>query len=189
MMCNDTTNRESYEKDRENVNERMSRKELNDDRMLSDILSEEFNLDRFKEKYSADDNVARVFRCILHGSEFFIVGKAGQEIESLVEIFAQQCDVRVITYDGPYTKDPLWGEEYAREISENPDQKYLLFFNHFPSEFSRDVFIELGHLAKHHCLGNNYFVGAACEYTEDVGKLLGASLASIFKPIIYWRGR
>ena len=107
----------------------------------------------------------------------------------MVEIFAQQCDVRVITYDGPYTKDPLWGEEYAREISENPDQRYLLFFNHFPSEFSRDVFIELGHLAKHHCLGNNYFVGAACEYTEDVGKLLGASLASIFSPIIYWRGR
>lgn len=173
-------------------------------------------------KDQLDTNKKRLLMKFKAEDDFFIIGKAGWGKTSIIKDFATRFGYEVITQylDKCEAIDlggiPVPGKDekghptqiilpppFARQLSENPDQKFLLFFDEM-NQAQPDVMNALMPIVLEHeiagrkygptdkngkVIESNFFVGAAGNFEDenDAVNELSGPLKSRFKPIIVWK--
>lgn len=173
-------------------------------------------------KDQLDTNKKRLLMKFKAEDDFFIVGKAGWGKTSIIKDFAKRFGYEVITQylDKCEAIDlggiPVPGKDekghptqiilpppFAKPLSENPDQKFLLFFDEM-NQAQPDVMNALMPIVLEHeiagrkygptdkngkVIESNFFVGAAGNFEDenDAVNELSGPLKSRFKPIIVWK--
>ena len=162
------------------------------------------------DKTQLSRNKKRLLAKFKAEDDFFIIGRAGWGKTSIIRDFADKFGYEVKTfYLDKCEASDLGGQPipvknkrdevqieqgippFAKEIDENPDKKFLLFFDEM-NQAAPDVMNALMPIVLEHEIAgkkyDNFFCGAAGNFESENGAVneLSAPLRSRFKPLIEW---
>lgn len=162
------------------------------------------------DKTNMGKNEKRLLMKFKAEDDFFIVGKAGWGKTSIIRDFCKKFNMETITFylDKCEAADlggiPVAGKDekgrpkqivlpppFADKIAENPDKKFLLFFDEM-NQAAPDVMNALMPIVLEHEIAgkkyDNFFCGAAGNFESENSAVneLSGPLKSRFKPLIVW---
>ena len=162
------------------------------------------------DKDALDKNMKRLLMKFKTEEDFFIIGKAGWGKTSIIKDLAKKFNREVVTFyldkaegtdlggipvptqdKNGKGKQELLLPPFAQIIADNPDKKFLLFFDEM-NQAAPDVMNALMPIVLEHEIAgrkfDNFFVGAAGNFESENGAVneLSGPLKSRFKPIIVW---
>ena len=161
-------------------------------------------------KEQLDKNLKRLRMKFKAMDDFFVLGRAGWGKTSIIKDFAEKFGYEVIIKyldkceatdlggipiaakgkDGSARQQTLM-PDFAQQIADNPDTKFLLFFDEM-NQAAPDVMNALMPIVLDHKICDkpyeNFFVGAAGNFESENSAVneLSGPLKSRFKPIIEW---
>lgn len=162
------------------------------------------------DKDALNKNMKRLLMKFKTEEDFFIIGKAGWGKTSIIKDLAKKFNREVVTFyldkaegtdlggipvptqdKNGKGKQELLLPPFAQILADNPDKKFLLFFDEM-NQAAPDVMNALMPIVLEHEIAgrkfDNFFVGAAGNFESENGAVneLSGPLKSRFKPIIVW---